>query len=473
MTMKKIHIKSIIMAMVMASATLTSCSGYLDTLPSDSLVSDDAITSIEDAKTALNGAYYTLITNTYYGNDFIARAEVGGDDVQTSAMGKRTENFYRHMYRQNSSPSGLWSIPYKTINRVNVLLKAIESGVIPETETLKQIKGEALTLRALCHFDLLITYGYPYLKDNGASLGVPLVETVLPATDLPARTTVAEGYTMVLRDLNNAKDMVSEKVVNGHINRWAIKSLIARVNLYKGDYDAAYTNAKDVVENGPYKLIPNDAYVASWGEAFTTEAIFELEITSLASGNRELLGYVANPEGYAAMIATTDFINLLNEDKNDVRLGLLAKDSEGKKRFINKLPGRDGSVAVNNVKIVRLSDVYLIAAEAALRKAAIDQTLADKCLNAIVKRASPTASTVVATKENIIKERRKELVMEGHRLYDALRLGLTISRIGGDHFLNDLDLVSPNWNDYRSVMAIPQAEIDANPNISKQQNPGY
>lgn len=471
--MKRIYIKSIVLVALMGTMTFTSCSGYLDTFPSDSLVSDEAITTQEDAETALNGAYYTLITDTYYGNDFLARAEVGGEDVQTSAIGKRTENYYRYMYRQNTAPKTLWSIPYKAINRINVLLKAIDSGIIPNTDALKQVKGEALALRALCHFDLLITYGYPYLKDKGASLGVPLVEAVLPATELPARATVTEGYAMVLRDLDNAKNLVKEDIVNGHINRWTVKSLMARVNLYKGDYESAYTLAKDVVENSSYKLIPNQDYIASWGVAFTSEAIFELGITSLSSGNRELLGYVANPEGYAALIATADFIKLLNEDPKDVRLGLLAKDSEGKKRFINKLPGRDGAVAVNNVKIVRLSDVYLIAAEAALRKATPDQDLADKYLNAIIKRANPDATTVIATPDNIMKERRKELVMEGHRMYDVMRLGLTITRTGGDHFLNNIDLVSPNWNDYRAVMPIPQAEIDANPNIKGHQNPGY
>ena len=169
--MKKIHTKLILMAAMVVTMTFTSCDGYLDVTPSDAVDSDEAITNLEDAQIALNGAYYGLITNTYYGNDFIARAEVGGEDVQTLSLGKRTENYYRFMYRQNTSPSGLWSIPYKVINRINVLLGAIESGVIPASDELNQVKGEALALRALCHFDLLLPYGTPYLKDNGASLG--------------------------------------------------------------------------------------------------------------------------------------------------------------------------------------------------------------------------------------------------------------------------------------------------------------
>lgn len=83
-----------------------------------------------------------------------------------------------------------------------------------------------------------------------------------------------------------------------------------------------------------------------------------------------------------------------------------------------------------------------------------------------------------AVSELTLKKRRKELVMESHRFYDAMRLGLTLNREktpgkGTDHYLNSTDLISPNWNDYRIILAIPQAEVGVNPNIQGQQNLGY
>lgn len=477
--MKAMNINKIYLAVLfVGSAVLSSCSDYLTTLPTNSLVSDGAISTPEDTKTALNGAYAGLIsartddaTYYYYGMDFLARAEVGGDDTQTNKIGDRTENYYRFTDRQNNAPQDLWFPPYAVISRVNVLLKAIDDGEVPMTDVVKNSKGEALAIRALAHFDLLITYGAPYLKDNGASLGVPIVKSVLNATDLPDRSTVAEGYQAVLDDLTDALNLISEEKNYGHFNKWGVKALLARVNLYKGDYEAAYSYAKDVVENGPYSLISNADYLAVWGQEENSESIFDLALSSTSySGDRELWGAVVSPSEYGAVVATKAFIDLLNEDPADVRLGLLVADKNGTQRTINKYPGR-GSVTVNNVRVLRLSDIYLIGAEAALKKSTPDQDLADNYLYEIRHRANAANTKITATLDLITKERRKELVLEGHRLYDVLRQGAEITRQGGSHFLNGNDLITVKWSDYRTIMAIPQAEIDANHNI--QQNPEY
>ncbi|MFQ9022403.1 MAG: RagB/SusD family nutrient uptake outer membrane protein [Parabacteroides merdae] len=146
-------------------------------------------------KQHLTERYYSLKSANYYGCDFVSRAEVGGEDVQTiSSGGLRTDTYYRFIHRQNNSPENLWSYPYAVINRANVLLNAIETGDLPAGDELNNAKGEALALRALCHFNLLITYGKPYFVENGATPGVVLVKNVLSADDLPSRSTVAEGY---------------------------------------------------------------------------------------------------------------------------------------------------------------------------------------------------------------------------------------------------------------------------------------
>lgn len=293
----------------------------------------------------------------------------------------------------------------------------------------------------------------------------------MSATELPARSTVAEGYQAVLDDLTEALGFIGEDKNYGHFNIWAVKALLAQVNLYKGDYDAAYTYATDVVENSPYSLIETGEYVASWQLEETKESIFDLALSSTTySGDRELWGAVVSPAEYGSVIATKEFVDLLNEDPNDVRLGLLIPDKSGSKQTVNKYPGRD-AITINNIRVLRLSDIYLIGAEAALRKATVDQTVADNYLFAIRNRANRANVKITATLDLVSKERRKELVMEGHRLHDILRQGGEVTRQGGYHFLNATDLITVNWNDYRTIMPIPQAEIDANTNMI--QNPEY
>lgn len=471
--------KNIIISGILTVLLFTGCNGYLDTAPSDGVRKDEAIRTEEDVLTALRGAYDALSDAQYYGADFIVYGDVKGDDVQTSitANAKRTEAVYRFSWTESTAPAGLWLMPYQVISRVNFILSELERGFVPDSAVVRDAKGQALALRALCHFNLLLVYGYPYLKDGGTSLGVPLVRRVLESGDMPARETVAAGYNMVISDLKAAVDLLDEDVKNGYINRWAAKALLARVCLYKGDWNAAFTYAADVMEHGPYSLIPKDEYTVSWAKDFTVESVFQLNIPKTSASNRNLLGYLVSPKGYMAMVATQDLVDLLMEDPVDVRLSLLKRvkiNAAGDIRyFIYKYPGRDGNLAVNNMKILRLSDISLIAAEAALKKTGPDQESADKYLNLVCKRANPLLPDVVATEELVLKERRKELFLEGHRFFDAMRLGKTIVREGGFHFLNQNDLISPDWDDYRIVAPIPQAELDANPSIRTHQNPGY
>ncbi|MCS2919874.1 RagB/SusD family nutrient uptake outer membrane protein [Parabacteroides merdae] len=119
------------------------------------------------------------------------------------------------------------------MNRANVLLNAIETGDLPAGDELNNAKGEALALRALCHFNLLITYGKPYFVENGATPGCSIGKNVLSADDLPSRSTVAEGYDMVINDLEEALKCIGTEVKDGRFNSWAVKGLLARVNLYK------------------------------------------------------------------------------------------------------------------------------------------------------------------------------------------------------------------------------------------------
>ncbi|MFQ9022404.1 MAG: RagB/SusD family nutrient uptake outer membrane protein [Parabacteroides merdae] len=85
------------------------------------------------------------------------------------------------------------------------------------------------------------------------------------------------------------------------------------------------------------------------------------------AGDREMFGYVVDPKGYAAVSNTKEFEDLINENPDDIRRNLLTAASVEGRTYMNKYPGINGKTAVNNIRVIRLSDIYLIAAEAALK----------------------------------------------------------------------------------------------------------
>jgi hypothetical protein len=139
------------------------------------------------------------------------------------------------------------------------------------------------------------------------------------------------------------------------------------------------------------------------------------------------------------------------------------------------LKGDKGSTSAVNIKVIRLSEIYLIAAEAAFPT---DKALAASYLKEIRKRSpnlpEPTASTI--TMQMIKDERSKELFAEGQRFFDMMRWNESITF--NDDFISPAVVIThrPQTIDrtfYKTILPIPQVEMDANPAIKSQQNPGY
>lgn len=496
--MKKIYNLLVISLLLIAT---TSCGDeWLNTVPTDSVPVDDAINSFAAAEVALTGVYDGLqgssSRTSYYAARMFYYGDVRGDDMQARQAANRSSATYEMRYVEDNAPN-MWNIPYNVLRRANSLIVAIENGLVADAsdDQLARLKAEALVVRALVHFDLVRLYGNPYTMDNGASLGVPIVTTPLPMDALPARSTVAEVYTQVLKDINDAitSGGLSDKKTYGYINLWFAKGLQARVSLYKGDNPAALSLAEDVINNSPYEVWTNEEYVEGWTKdpkKGRKEMLFEIVNASNDDWtDREGVAYLLHEDGYADYIVTESFINMLNEDPADVRNGiLLAPSSDDQiietygdaKIFVNKFPAdASGDMRLNDSPIMRLSEVYLIAAEAAAKVP--NATKAAKYLNAIVLRANPDATPVSeadATVERIIIEKRKELVGEGHRFFDAMRNNETVIRYTdaedrGFHYPLIPESQSFDRTYFRAILPIPVAEIQVNPNIKDQQNPGY
>lgn len=468
----------------------SSCKDFLDVEPSNSGDAATAIKTPADAQVMINGLMRSMTSSDYYGRNFMLYADAKGGDFTIFSRGRGLDGLYMFDHAASAgSNSGFWSTLYSNILQANNLLENINKLEASGATGFNSAKGQALTSRALMYFDLVRLYGKSY-DDDKSSFGVPNVTTVLSASAQPLRATVEQNYTQILSDLKAAAPLLLKTKTNGYINYYANLALQAKVYLYMKDYVNSLKAAEEIINsNNTYSLYSNAAWVDSWKTQFGSESIFELGVFSaendLTTGS---LGFYHRRKGHGAstvlgwFMASDYFLNRLKEDATDVRWGVMSFD-ESSASHMGALYKYSGSTALAgdgkatntavNIKVIRLSEIYLIAAEAALPT---DPGKAATYLNAIRKRApllAPATATTV-TLDMILDERSKELIGEGNRFFDMIRLNKTIT------FNDELGGISVPFRDksinrtfYKTRLPISQGEINANPGLKAQQNQGY
>ncbi len=470
----------------------SACDGFLDKLPTDSVVAESAMATLADAKVVANGLYTDLKWYTMYGSYIPYMGDMRGDNLYpTNASGTGRTIYTLEYDSVQSTYFGMWQNYYTTIMRANTLIKNIETIPVNNSSDQKlknDILGQALAIRALCHWDIARLYGYPYMKDNGASLGAVILTTVVaPSESKLPRNTVAETYAQVEKDLAEALELLSTDKNDGHFNYWAARMLQAKVALYKGDWQTAFTAANDVVQNSPYRMVPNEEYLAYWGKQCDDESVLEFLVTNTGDIDSDGGFYTMyhnmwfDDKGAGAdIIPSKAWKDLFANTPNDVRAQMIAYDDpetgvvKSGETWLRKFIGNKDlgyTFRRNNPRIFRITDAYLMAAEAGIEIG--QQSVADEYLNAVVKRADPTADDVVATLERIQIERQKEFIGEGHRFFDVIRRG---GKIIKDVTLDDRDFAGAtrqeiDWNDTRVVLPISHTERLLYPELA--QNPGY
>lgn len=483
-----------------ASLACSSCSdSWLDLNPSTSVTTDQAFTTLDNAQTALNGIYRLASAHSYYGDNFFYFGDCRAVDVQarmSKGDGGRVSPYYEYTVKatDNFNSTLPWNQVYKVIRQANNLLEAIEEGkvVTADEQALNEIKAQALAMRGLALYDLVRVFAMPYAYDNGQSLGVPIVTTPTDPTSRLARNTVAECYTQIIKDLTDALSGLTKEKKDGCLNYWAVQGILSRVYLNKLDYPNAYKAATDVIENSKslYQLYTKEEYPTVWGQEYTSESLFEFYFSltepSGGSGGEGAPMVYANESqvDWNNLILTEDFLNLMDEDPDDVRHCVMAasvipnntglpEGARDRTVYLTKFPGKSGDPRDNNLCIVRLSEIYLNAAEAGLKIGGSEAAKGMEYLNDVITNRTTNAAMKVNslsdfTLERILKERRKELVGEGLAVYDYTRNKLPIVRTGGWHLdplkTSDSQTIQPD--DSRLAVPIPQSEVDANPNLN-------
>lgn len=449
---------------------LSGCDA-LDQDPSTSVTVDTAITSIEDLSNAVNGAYYVAT----YGNMLTVASEmsiyadlVGPDSYQPASSGQNASRLAQYSMTSADTYNAYYYL-YAAIASVNNALE--KAALLEDQEAAMPYVAELYAMRGLFHFHLATYFAPIPTSGSQNDMGLVLADRVFDIGYIGKRASLEDTYQMIVDDFTRAVDSgLNKERKTGHLNYWAALALRARANLYRGDYQAALADAQEVISDSPYVLYTQENYTKVWDQEGADEMLMEYLQTDVYNAQRYAPGYYTSPRGYSEYGVSPEFYVWICQNPSDVRSKMVADYSQAPDSdpdyntgyYPLKYPGNAGAsvrMYTNNIKVIRLSEVYLIAAEAALHEGGD----AAGYLNALRKeRIEGYVPVSSCTLDEIIDERRKELFAEGQIAFDFWRNGKTVNN----------GSFSVTATDFRTVLPLPVEEIDLSEGLLVQ-NPGY
>ena len=457
----------------LATGFLLSCTD-LEVENKAALPQEVVLADIEGFEAVLYAAYESVNDFGYYGQQMMIMPEILADNMNLVQLTGRYELEF-----VNAVNSGFtfWFNRYTAINECNIVINLINDESVAGDQAAKdELIAEAKFLRALFYHDLARAYGYePGQEVNGFNSSVILrTEPTLGlsnADDRPRATNEAV-YTQIETDLLEAipnlpaADAGTSDVARA--NAAAARLLLARVYLYWGKNAEAATQAQAVIAGDGSDLVAAADYVGSWDDGVNTfhpESVFESDLrvadwNSVDGANNSIHSLLMNNTGGSQFIitASAELLAAIAEEAGDVRGNMFNTEALGQE--FTKWRGAKGTVPFQeNIPILRLSEGYLIAAEA------LGPGAGDAFINAL-RTARGLTAPVSATVDNVLQERRIEFMAEGHRWFDLKRLGRNITKPAS------AGVATLPYNDFKLLPRLPQSEIELSDGILLN-NPGY
>jgi hypothetical protein len=322
--------------------------------------------------------------------------------------------------------------------------------------------------------------------------GVPInlvpVTTTEQADVKLARNTVAEVYTQVIKDLQNAIAKLPAQNIT-RASKYSAEAMLARVYLQQGNYTAARVAANDVITNSGASLTGTVAAV--FANRNSAESLFEIQQNdqnNAGTSNDGLATYFAgySPNGDQGVLygrgdvsLNADFVGLYevtdsrgSDTLSAIQTSKLIYVSDGNNR-VGRYRTIKWRTYGQNIPIIRLAEMYLTRAECDVRAGNTVSALAD--INRVRTRsgASPLTSVTI---DDVLLERQLELAFEGFRIHDLRRTNrVVIAAIPAQPAMGTTPATpfvpAVLASDARFILPIPLREINNNPNLT--QNPGY
>lgn len=384
-----------------------------------------------------------------------------------------------------ASVQAMWEHWYKTIGRANYAIAyAEEEG----GENSERLIAEAKFLRAYTYFFLVRGWGdVPIQGEISFEGGNPVID---PESDLSVRNSATEVYDYIEQDLTEAMNNLPSKSEYasrdlGRVTSGAARALLAKVHLYREDWQEALQHADAVINSGQYGLEEN--YEDIWREYSENgiESIFEIQARgediahgvqqySETQGARGTSGW-----GWGFNTPSEDLLNAFNEEGDEIRRDatiIFAGETLWDGREVsasveNPMYNEKAYSSANagagdgdkNIRVLRLAEMYLIKAEAAAQLGDLETAM--DALNVVRERVDLEPISGLGQQElleRIWNERRLELAFEHDRWFDIIRTGQAPEAMATH---------GKDFNDRLWLFPIPENQLIQTPTM--EQNPGW
>ena len=425
----------------------------------------NVIANVGDLKGLLSGAYDRMTSATYYGRNVIVFGDVRSDNAYANGnSGRFVTSGSMDMTNANGDADDAFLQMYGVIANCNIIINANISG---DQVAIDHVKGQAMALRALVHYDLVRFFGQQNVGTGGLSaLGVAYVKQFLaPAEMKPKRNTVGEVKDFIYDDLDKGLAMMSP-ALNGDkkaIRTFTVNAIKARVALYFGDWQIAKTASQAVITGSGARVLTSAEYAAAFKANLQPNSIFELVFASDDNRGNDSLFNIYNNTAYGDIVVLQDLKDQFSA--TDVRGGMITLQEKSRLRNVGKFTKADV-----NVVLFRFEEMLLINAEASFKLDPADASALTN-LNLVATNRGAVPYTSVS-ETNILLERRKELCFEGFRFDDIARYKMNMPVVDViKQTYDDLGAAGITYGSYRYAFPIPLREMNANSNTV--QNKGY
>ena len=483
----KTEIKTKFRTIVVTVILCTGCSDFLDKPLQGELTQRNFPVTANDALLATNAVYNILRVNNYHQGlfpilDIMSDDGFKGSNPDDASATVGTYDNFSHIATEGNI-SRWWNTLYEGIKRANVVIEKVPLIEMDAALRSRYI-GEAMFLRALFYFDVVRAWG-----------DVPVITTTTPQVGME-RSPKSDVYNLIIQDLLAAIEALPEKSDYsaedlGRASRGAAKGMLAKVYLFNDDPVNAEKYALEVINSGQYDLEENFEAANSEDGRHGSESLFEigaLPFENIQSGGDQyanVQGVRGSPNrGWGFNRPTIDLQDSFEEsdprlDATVIYLGEVLdgvailgdgatpderKDNNGTTVEIECYNQKVWTAGIDvptqfnhNRRMLRYADVLLMAAEALNVNGKTNDALV--YLNEVRERARGGNGSVLPdiTETNmellddlIFEERRHELAMEGHRLWDLIRTGRAPEVLGPLGFISGK----------HELLPIPQSEID-------------